>query len=362
MARNQKRKIAKSVVLVSVFLYVIVFLLPGCSRLGGKKEDDDFVQGSTVSLDELDYSEGINEPIPEEEEPSPTPGSPGTTGSVAKATPDSSSLSTPPTDIRQIRKRVLVVPFRNRTEYRDQPYGEITTQKLTKALEGSDQVLVLDDQLLDRFLTEREVGQPDLSRPAWIKELYRAFGIHAVISGTLAQLNVGATKSTVSQDIEVGLAIARIEARLVDGATGTTIRTYTGRNPLYKSKEIGEFNQERAILRAIDIAVDEIATALLHSLRFLDWSTRVIRTDPRRIYIDAGRQSGLRNGDILEVYGPGEEIINPVTQVSLGVAPGILKGRVKVSGFYGVDGAYATPIQGDGFIADDVVKIGSSPD
>ena len=103
--------------------------------------------------------------------------------------------------------------------------------------------------------------------------------------------------------------------------------------------------------------MDDIAPGLLDSLRFLEWSARVIRRDSQRIYISAGRESGLREGDILRVYGPGEEIINPVSRLSLGWAPGPLKGRIRVSGFFGVDGAYATPVEGDDFETQDVVKV-----
>ncbi len=178
-----------------------------------------------------------------------------------------------------------------------------------------------------------------------------------MVFGALSQLNVADTKSSVSRDIEVGLAIARIETRLVDASTGNTIRTYSGRNPLYKSKEIGEFSQERAILRAIDVGLEEIAPAVLDSLGFFDWSARVIRIEPDRVYIDAGQQSGLRAGDILDVYGPGEEIVNPITQISIGWAPGTLKGRIRVTGFFGIDGAYATPLEGDAFRPQDLVKV-----
>jgi hypothetical protein len=96
---------------------------------------------------------------------------------------------------------------------------------------------------------------------------------------------------------------------------------------------------------------------VLDSLSFLDWSARVVRIEPGRVYIDAGQQSGLRAGDILDVYGPGEEIVNPVTHMSIGWAPGTLRGRIKVAGLFGIDGAYATPLEGDDFRPEDVVKV-----
>lgn len=359
MARSKKHHTTAARLLL-LFLCLAIISLPACSSLKSGKEDDIFVEGTTLSLDELEYTEGLNVPLPEEEKP-PSRAAPSEGVPQASLGTKSSPLSaSPPGPARHLRKRLFVLPFGNHSDYQDQPYGEIVAQKLIQALEGSDRVVVLDGRLVMRFASENGIDREELSKPFWIKGLYRAFGVHAVVSGSLAELNVASTRSSVSRDIEVGLAIARIKARLVDASTGNTIRTYTGRNPLYKSKEIGQFNQERAILRAIDIGVEEIARGVLDSLKFFDWSARVIRTEPQRIYIDAGQESGLRTGDILDVYGPGEEIINPLTQLSLGLAPGPLKGRIRVSGFFGVDGAYAMPLEGDDFTTRDVVKVSQS--
>ncbi len=350
---------AKSQTTLSLFLS-LCFLgvtLSSCSSFKSKKGDDVFVEGTTVSLGELDYTKGVNEPIPEKEE-APSEETPSAAQPMAALGKRETLRPTSARDsVRLLRKRVFVLPFENRTDYRNHPYGEIVAQKIIQALEGSGQVVVLDGRLVDRFLGENGVTLDDLTEPVWIKALYGAYGVHAVVSGALAQLNVADTKSSVSRDIEVGLAIARIEARLVDASTGHTIRTYLGRNPLYKSKEVGEFGEERAILRAIDIGVEEIAPAVLDSLAFFDWSARVIRIESDRVYIDAGQQSGLQAGDILDVYGPGEEIINPVTEISIGWAPGALKGRIRVTGFFGIDGAYATSLEGDAFWPEDLVKI-----
>jgi hypothetical protein len=356
MGRIEKQRI-RIVACLTLLLGFLVVSLFSCSAFKSKKDDDIVVDGTTVSLDDLEYTRGLAKPPPEEPvSPSQTtpPSTPPHSVPETKGFPLAASA---PGHLAHLRKRVFVLPFENRTDYREQPYGEMVTQKLIQALEGSDQVVVLDGRLLDRFVSERAIALDDLLNPDWAKELQRAFGAHALISGSLAELNVATTKSSVSRDIEVGLAIATLQACLVEAATGNTIRTYTGRNPLYKSKEVGEFNQERAIARAIDIGLEEIVQGVLESLKFFDWSARVIRTESGRVYIDAGQRSGLRPGDILDVYGPGEEIINPVTQLSLGWAPGPLKGRIRVSGFFGVDGAYATPLEGNDFRIQDVVKV-----
>lgn len=357
MAKAKKQRI-RAIRAFSLFLCFVIVSLSSCSSSSKSRKDEDvFVGGTTLSLDDLDYTEGLNKPLPGEKQPPPG-AAPSTGLPQARAETERAPLHTSPRGpILHLRKKVFVLPLENKTDHRDQPYGEIAAEKLIHALEESDHVLVLDGRLVNRFVSENGIARDDLMETFWTKSLHRAFGVHAVVSGSLNELNVAATKSSVSQDIEVGLAIARVEVRLVDASTGNTIRTYVGRNPLYKSKEIGEFSRERAVLRAIDIGVEEIAQGVVDSLSFFDWSASVIRTESGRVYIDAGQQSGLRMGEILDVYGPGEEIINPLTQLSLGWSPGALKGRIQVSGFFGVDGAYAKPLEGDDFRTRDVVKV-----
>jgi hypothetical protein len=353
-ANQQHIQVTRSALFLLCLMLITMLSCSSTSKSGKKGVA---VEGTSVSLDDLDYTEGLNAPVPDEKKPPPGATSSDQSVQAKAETRDASRSFLSPDRIRHLRKRVFVLPFSNDSDYREQAFGQIASQKLIQALEESDQVVVLDDRLLDRFITERGIAHDALLNPFWIRRLHRAFGVHAVVSGALANLNVATTKSAVSQDIEVGLAMARVEARLVDAATGMVLRTYVGRNPLYKSKEIGEFNQERAILRAIGIGVDEISRGVLDSLKFFDWSARVIQIEPARIYIDAGQQSGLRTGDILEVYGQGKEIINPVNQLSLGWAPGDLKGKIQVSGFFGVDGAYAAPLEGNGFSIEDTVKL-----
>ena len=342
--------------LLGCFLCCTILLLCSCASLKSGKDDDMSGGGVTVSLDDLDYVESPAPPLPDEKE---TPEESAQTVKSPQTEEIRADLSAAMrlTRTRSLRKRIFVLPFANGSDYTDRPYGEIVTRKLVERLETSGQVLVLDDHLLHRFASDNGIDENDLEDPVWIKRLYQAFSVHAVVSGALVQLNVATTQSSVSEEIEVGLAVARIRARLVDAATGNVIRTYTGRNPLYKSKEIGEFNRERAVLRAIDVGMEDISTGLLESLRFFDWWGRVIRIDGGRVYIDAGQQSGLVTNDVLDVYGPGQEIVNPATGISLGWAPGALKGRVQVSGFFGIDGAYASPIEGDTFSPRDMVKI-----
>ena len=64
-----------------------------------------------------------------------------------------------------------------------------------------------------------------------------------------------------------------------------------------------------------------------------EWSGRIASIKGRTVYLNAGKKTGLKVGDLLMVQELGEEIIDPQTNVLLGRAPGSIKGELMVTGF-----------------------------
>ena len=61
--------------------------------------------------------------------------------------------------------------------------------------------------------------------------------------------------------------------------------------------------------------------------------------------------------DTMVVQELGEDIIDPQTGVSLGKAPGNIKGELIITNFFGEDGSVATIRSGGGFQSNDLVKL-----
>ncbi len=80
------------------------------------------------------------------------------------------------------------------------------------------------------------------------------------------------------------------------------------------------------------------------------WSTRVAMVEGKRVYLSSGKASGLQEGDIFMVHGPGREIIHPVAKVSMGFQQGPYKGKIKVVSLFGQDAAEATVVEASGKI------------
>ena len=86
------------------------------------------------------------------------------------------------------------------------------------------------------------------------------------------------------------------------------------------------------------------------------WSGRVAQVEGNTLYVNAGRETGLEVGDVLNVYRPGKEIKDPSTGLSLGFTENLI-GQATVTGFFGQDGSTAVPNSGIGFSVNDIVRL-----
>ncbi len=90
--------------------------------------------------------------------------------------------------------------------------------------------------------------------------------------------------------------------------------------------------------------------------QILPWYTRVVYQNKDVICIDAGINSGLKKGQILRVVKQGR-IIKSREGVAIGWLPGQLKGELEITGFTGMDKAFAKPSSGFIINKDDFIII-----
>ena len=76
-----------------------------------------------------------------------------------------------------------------------------------------------------------------------------------------------------------------------------------------------------------------------------------------KIYINAGRGSGLNVSDILKVITEGQEIFDPETGALIGVSKGEVKGTLEVIDYFGPDGAIAILHSGGSVHEGDFVQL-----
>lgn len=249
----------------------------------------------------------------------------------------------------KMKRRVIILPLEDQSNYKSEHLGELATQRLVSKLESSGTIISVDPTTLG-------VDGP-LTDPKNMKSLSEVYGVQAVVTGTLSDVFTSTSKVEGKDDRETSFAVSRIALSIYNTDTGLLLRTLSGRNPVYLSREKGEMSPEKAKIRAIDLAIELIAEDVLRPILTLDWHARIGSLEQDRVFLTAGRLSGLEKGDVLEVYTPGQAIFDTKTRTPLGTTKGDFRGEVEVVELFGVDAASAKVKSGGKFAATDLVYL-----
>jgi len=166
-----------------------------------------------------------------------------------------------------------------------------------------------------------------------------------VVVGHLSGPYVFTTKTLKDRD-EMAKAILKVEASIVDTLSGKTLKTLSATNPIIASREKGTYSEEKAKVKAIDLAISDLSKALTQELDNLDWFCRVAKVEGEDIYINAGRLTGLRIGDVVEVFRSGD--LDERREQ---------KGKIQISGFFGIDASMGRLIDGKRPDVNDILKL-----
>jgi len=356
----------KHFILFFVFLMALLYLLTSCSNLpwiGKKKEDTaaKLPEGKTVTVEGMETIKGVNPPKPE----TPSVKKPSTPIPPPKKETEPKIASVPtrpfyspslPLFQMGFKRKVAILDFENNTSYKDEKIGEMVAKKLSDKLEATQRLVIWDKSIVSEMLNREGFKFESLSDVSVMKHAHHSLGIQAFALGTVTDVSVLSSKTSESSDEEVAFATAKVEVRLIDASTGNLLKTFIGRSPIFGTRETGDHSRGKAVIKAIDFSLDDILEGFLRQFDLLDWTTTIAKVEGENLYINAGKLSGLRIGDTLEVFEPGKEILHPTTNLSLGWTTGKLKGAIKITDLFGVDAAVAKIVQGNGFSPKDVVK------
>jgi hypothetical protein len=248
-----------------------------------------------------------------------------------------------------LKKKVLITYFDDRTTVGEEVFGDWVAQKLMKeATRRSLQILFVDYQMVIEFLEKKGTDLKDLEYPGTLQLLNEVFGIQVLVIGQLSGPYVFTTKTTKDQE-GTASAIIRIDMRLVDTFSGKTLKTLSVNNPIIATKEKGSFSEEKAKVKAIDFTIADLGRLLARELDGMDWFCRIAKVEGEEVYINAGRLTGLKVGDVMGVFQPG----------GLGER-GEVKGKIQISDFFGIDASMGRLIQGKNPDVNDILKLAKS--
>ena len=244
-----------------------------------------------------------------------------------------------------LKNKVLVAHFDDRTPDADAAVGDWMAQKLMKEVDRrSQKILFVDYQMAREFLEARGIPPAEFEAPGTLRILNEVFGVKAVVVGQLSGPYVFTAKGGSGD--EISSAVIKVDVRMFDALNGKTLKTLSASNPILSSRERGSFSEEKAKLRAIDFTVADLGGQLSRELDGLDWSCRVVKVEGEELYLNAGKLTGLRVGDRLEVFSPGDGEGRK--------EPGA---QIQISGFLGTDASMAKSTNGRHPEVNDLLKM-----
>ncbi len=263
-----------------------------------------------------------------------------------------------------LRKRAVVLPFWNDTPIK----GKFEMQgknALREMLLERNRVNLVDEQDIslrsqDFYLDAEKINV------AHVADNGKRWGVSLVILGRISKI------AFRRKDDDVGLlrpsaakAAASVEIRLVDVAQAKEIAIGQGAGLSENSalNLFGEDEQDTESFRN-ELVAEAVADAIRKALPALDkevdriqWRGKVAKISGVKIYINAGRATGIQIGDILKVSSRGQDIFDPDTGLFLGRTAGDLKGTLETVEFFGEDGAISRVHSGGNFLEGDTIQL-----
>ena len=243
--------------------------------------------------------------------------------------------------------RVAMVGFEPETP-NPKGVGRIPLEIVTSAVEKDTRLILVEPPLVDRVLRDHGIRPSAANAKQIATRLERDLGTQLVIF-----LDEAGVSSDWDRRGQVQAQVV-LKGEIREGVTGHALSLLSA-----KGTQTGSGSQEAlARVEALKQASDQLSTAILKKTVEYEWSARVLSVEDGRVRINAGRRSGLQEGDLLRVFkSDGQEIYHPATKLFVGLDLGDSKGKVRVTDFFGADAAIAKITEGSGFAPNDLLKL-----
>ena len=263
------------------------------------------------------------------------------------------------------RKRIMILPFIDASGSRSVRTTQVAREALVRSLIKSDNFVVINNAEFPRDLnTYLNNGEYDVEG---IAKIASGMGLSAIVEAKILEVKAKRVGDAVGlmreirarMDATVGLRVAATkngkvilaetrQATVEDSTTRFAERALTDKTLEEDPKLI-----EGAVTKAVYSTVPRI----IQAVEKLSWEGRVALIKGDKIYLNAGRLSGLQIGDILKITEDGEDVYDPESGGMIGRVPGRMKGTVEVVSYFGKDGSVAVIHSGSGFRENDLVEL-----
>lgn len=249
------------------------------------------------------------------------------------------------------KRRVAVIDFETREGYAKR-LGNAATSILMTELGKTGKLILVEREKINKLLEEQKLGQTGIIDSNTAVAVGKILGLNAIVTGAVSQFGVNTESSgALITQSKKQIAEAKVDIRVVDASTGRVLYTDVGAGKAEKST--GTFlgmgsssgYDERIEGDALRAAIVKVVENIVYQINRTPFSCRVAEIENDKMYLDAGKESGLTIGMNLTVYQLGKEIVSPTTGLVIGRTEDKI-GIIQIVDFFGDDGSIAKIISG----------------
>ncbi len=264
-----------------------------------------------------------------------------------------------------VKKKVALLTFFNEAPYGGQDLGITATEELRKELSRTRE-FVVDPMAKKIFGSSKEIYAGGGVKLVQLARKAKVAGVNFVLFGRIIEARIREKTDEIGVVRETkSYTESKVEIRIFDVNSNKeiytdTIRGYTddANFRFFGQNREDRLTYRRELLRySIRVAVRKSIPRILKISAKLDWVGRVARILGNKIYINAGRKSGIQVSDILKVITEGQEVFDPETGALIGVSKGEVKGTIEIIDYFGPDGSIAILHSGGSVLEGDFVQL-----
>lgn len=264
-----------------------------------------------------------------------------------------------------IKKKIALLPLYNESAFGKEDLAITATEELRRELSSTRDFLV-DPEASNMFGTSKEIFAGGGLKLSQLSRKAKLSGVNLVVFGRISEARVRQKtdeigfvrkmKSYAQSIVEIRVFDVQSNKEIMNDKVDGNINDSAYR--FFMDQKDSNLGYRRALLRySVKVAVRRLIPKLIKLGAKLDWTGRVAKIIGSKVYLNAGRKSGINIGDILKIMTDGEEIYDPESGALLGVSKGQVKGTLEVVDYFGPDGSVAILHSGGTVTEGDFVQL-----
>jgi len=268
-------------------------------------------------------------------------------------------------DFSPIKKKIALLTFYNESPMGGEDLAIVGTEEFRREISKSREFLI-DPDAENIFGNSKEIYAGGGVKLVQLARKAKMSGVNIVVFGRIKEARVRQKSDEIGFVRKVkSLAETFVEIKAYDVLANKELYTETFDGNIsddnlkfYQAESEDNLAYRQELLRySVKVAVRKFVPKIIQLGSRLDWMGRVAKIIGTKIYLNAGRTSGINMGDIMKVITEGQEVFDPETGAMIGMSQGEVKGTLEVVDYFGSDGTICILHSGGSVTEGDFVQL-----